>query len=105
MIRPRTSSGGTFSVPSGFVFMPISHSYSSLYAGRKRTSYELTTVLDRPSARPASGGREGVFSVHDWAEVHRLFHREQLSKSAIAKRLGMTRHTVARLLARAQPPR
>jgi len=46
-----------------------------------------------------------VFSVHDWAEVHRLFHREQLSKSAIGKRLGMTRHTVARLLARAEPPR
>ena len=46
-----------------------------------------------------------MFSVHDWAEVHRLFHREQLSKSAIGKRLGMTRHTVARLLARAEPPR
>ncbi|MGH2578771.1 MAG: IS21 family transposase, partial [Actinomycetota bacterium] len=46
-----------------------------------------------------------MFSVHDWAEVHRLHHREQLSKSAIAKRLGMTRHTVARLLARSEPPR
>jgi transposase len=46
-----------------------------------------------------------VFSVHDWAEVHRLHHREQLSKSAIAERLGMTRHTVARLLARSEPPR
>jgi len=48
---------------------------------------------------------EGVFSVHDWAEVHRLYQREQLSKSAIAERLGMTRHTVARLLARSAPPR
>ncbi len=46
-----------------------------------------------------------MFSVHDWAEVHRLHHREQLSKSAIAERLGMTRHTVARLLARSEPPR
>lgn len=45
-----------------------------------------------------------MFSVQDWAEVHRLFHREQLSKSVIARRLGMTRHTVARLLARSQPP-
>lgn len=46
-----------------------------------------------------------MFSVQEWAEVHRLFHREQLSKSAIARRLGMTRHTVARLLARSEPPR
>src|SRR5207244_1453082 len=30
---------------------------------------------------------------------------EQLSNSAIARRLGMTRHTVARLLARSEPPR
>jgi transposase len=43
--------------------------------------------------------------VHDWAEVHRLHQRERLSKSAIVERLGMTRHTVARLLARSEPPR
>ncbi|MGH2555635.1 MAG: IS21 family transposase [Actinomycetota bacterium] len=45
-----------------------------------------------------------MFSVHDWAEVHRLFHREQLSKAAIARRLGMDRHTVSRLLGRSAPP-
>jgi hypothetical protein len=32
-----------------------------------------------------------VYQVHDWAEVHRLFERERLSKAAIAKRLGMSR--------------
>jgi transposase len=42
--------------------------------------------------------------VHEWAEVHRLFHREQLSKAAIARRLGMDRHTVSRLLGRSAPP-
>jgi transposase len=39
-----------------------------------------------------------VFGVEDWAEVHRLSHREGLSKAAIARRLGMSRNTVARLL-------
>jgi hypothetical protein len=39
-----------------------------------------------------------VYQVHDWAEVHRLFERERRSKSAIAKRLGMSRPTVIRLL-------
>jgi transposase len=48
---------------------------------------------------------EGVFSVHDWAEVCRLYHREHLSKSAIAKRLGMSRPTVNRLLEHSGPPR
>ena len=43
-------------------------------------------------------GEERVYEVHDWAEVHRLFHREGLSKSRIAERLGMSRNTVARLL-------
>jgi transposase len=46
-----------------------------------------------------------VYQVHDWAEVHRLFERERLSKSAIAKRLGMSRPTVIRLLGLDQPPR
>jgi len=45
-----------------------------------------------------------VFSVHDWAEARRLYHREQLSKSAIARRLGMSRPTVIRLLEREEPP-
>jgi transposase len=43
--------------------------------------------------------------VHDWAEVRRLHHREHLSKSAIAKRLGMSRPTVIRLLELEEPPR
>jgi transposase len=46
-----------------------------------------------------------VYGVQDWAEVHRLFHRDGLSKSAIAKRLGMSRTTVIELLAREGPPR
>jgi transposase len=45
-----------------------------------------------------------VYQVHDWAEVHRLFERERLSKSAIAKRLGMSRPTVIRLLELQEPP-
>lgn len=43
--------------------------------------------------------------MEDWAEVHRLFHREGLAKAAIARRLGMSRNTVDRLLALAEPPR
>jgi transposase len=43
--------------------------------------------------------------VEDWAEVQRLFHREGLSKRAIARRLKMSRTTVTRLLARKEPPR
>jgi transposase len=46
-----------------------------------------------------------VYQVRDWAEVHRLFEREGLSKSAIAKRLGMSRPTVIRLLGLPEPPR
>ncbi len=46
-----------------------------------------------------------MYEVHDWAEVHRLYHREHRSKSAIAKRLGMSRPTVIRLLQLAEPPR
>lgn len=46
-----------------------------------------------------------MFDVHDWAEVRRLHHREHLSKSAIARRLGMSRPTVIRLLGLADPPR
>jgi len=43
--------------------------------------------------------------VHDWAEVHRLFHREGLSKSRVADRLGMSRNTVAQLLILDEAPR
>lgn len=45
-----------------------------------------------------------MYNVHDWSEVHRLFHRERLSKTAIAERLKMSRNTVADLLAKPQPP-
>ena len=43
--------------------------------------------------------------MEDWAEVHRLAHREGLAKAAIARRLGMSRTTVDRLLGLTEPPR
>lgn len=43
--------------------------------------------------------------MEDWAEVHRLHHREGCSKAAIARRLGMSRNTVERLLGLREPPR
>ncbi len=43
--------------------------------------------------------------MEDWAEVQRLFHREGLTKRAIARRLGMSRTTVIRLLVLREPPR
>jgi transposase len=46
-----------------------------------------------------------VFRVQEWAEVHRLFHRENRSKAEIATRLGMSRTTVYRLLALKELPR
>ena len=46
-----------------------------------------------------------MFRVHEWAEVHRLVHREKCSKAEIAARLGMSRTTVYRLLALTVPPR
>jgi transposase len=46
-----------------------------------------------------------VFRVQEWAEVHRLFHREKRSKAEIASQLGMSRTTVYRLLALQEPPR
>jgi len=45
-----------------------------------------------------------VYDVQDWAEVRRL-HREGWSKSAIAEKFGMSRNTVAGLLAKVEPPR
>jgi transposase len=46
-----------------------------------------------------------VYDVKDWAEVHRLFHRERWTKAAIADKLEMSRNTVDRLLALGEPPR
>jgi transposase len=46
-----------------------------------------------------------VYNVQDWAEVHRLFHRESWSKTAIAEKLHMSRNTVDRLLGLSEPPR
>ena len=46
----------------------------------------------------------GVYRVEDWAEVQRLFQREGLTKTAIARRLGMSRTTVIRLLELSEPP-
>ena len=43
--------------------------------------------------------------MHDWAEVHRLYERERCSKTTIARRLGMSRNTVDRLLQLTEPPR
>ena len=42
--------------------------------------------------------------MQEWAEVHRLFHRESCSKAEIADRLGMSRTTDYRLLALREPP-
>jgi len=46
-----------------------------------------------------------VYDVKDWAEVHRLFHRERWTKTAIAETFHMSRNTVDRLLALDEPPR
>ncbi|MDQ4058821.1 MAG: IS21 family transposase [Actinomycetota bacterium] len=46
-----------------------------------------------------------MFRVHEWAEVHRLFHRQKCSKAEIAAKLAMSRTTVYRLLALKEPPR
>ena len=43
--------------------------------------------------------------MEDWAEVHRLFHREGRPKAAIARQLQMSRNTVDRLLGLREPPR
>lgn len=45
-----------------------------------------------------------MYQVHDWAEVHRLFHREGWAKTKIAETLGMSRNTVVRLLELVDPP-
>jgi transposase len=45
-----------------------------------------------------------VYDVHDWAEVRRL-DREGWTKTAIAEKFGMSRNTVAALVASESPPR
>jgi transposase len=45
-----------------------------------------------------------VYSVHDWATVHRL-HRDGLPNTQIADQLQMSRNTVARLLELTEPPK
>ena len=44
-----------------------------------------------------------MYQVQEWAEVREL-SRQGMSKQAIAKRLGMSRNTVARLVACGEPP-
>jgi transcriptional regulator with XRE-family HTH domain len=46
-----------------------------------------------------------VISVEDWAEIRRLFRSENLSQAAIARRLGISRNTVAKALGSDRPPR
>lgn len=48
---------------------------------------------------------QGMYDVHDWAEVRRLHHVEGLSKASIAAKLSMSRTTVHRLLGLVGPPR
>lgn len=49
-------------------------------------------------------GEQGVYRVKDWAEVHRLHHREGKSERAIARETRMSRNTVHRLLDLPGPP-
>ena len=59
-------------------------------------------LLTEPRVSATRGGR--VYDVQDWAEVRRL-HRDGWSNSAIAEKFGMSRNTVAALLAKEEPPR
>ena len=43
--------------------------------------------------------------MEDWAEIRRLYRSEKLSQAAIARRLGLSRNTVANALASEAPPR
>jgi transposase len=46
-----------------------------------------------------------VITVEDWAEIRRLYRSENLSQAAIARRLELSRNTVAKALASESPPR
>jgi transposase len=46
-----------------------------------------------------------VISVEDWAEIRRLHVSEKVSQAAIARRLGISRNTVAKALASQSPPK
>jgi transposase len=46
-----------------------------------------------------------VISVEDWAEIRRLHRSEGVSQAAIARRLRISRNTVARALASDRPPK
>ncbi|GFG62556.1 hypothetical protein MKUB_52690 [Mycobacterium kubicae] len=43
--------------------------------------------------------------MEDWAEIRRLYRSEKLSQAAIARRLGLSRNTVAKALRSEAPPR
>jgi hypothetical protein len=43
--------------------------------------------------------------VEDWAENRRLYRSEKLSQAAIARRLALSRNTVAKALQSESPPR
>ena len=45
-----------------------------------------------------------MFQVQDWAEAHRLLHRERWAKMKIVETLGMSRNTVVRLFELDDPP-
>ncbi|WP_281906488.1 IS21 family transposase [Phytohabitans aurantiacus] len=46
-----------------------------------------------------------MISVEDWAEIRRLHRSEGVSQAAIARRLGISRNTVARALMSDRPPK
>jgi transposase len=46
-----------------------------------------------------------VITVEDWAEIRRLYRSENLSQAAIARRLSLSRNTVARAISAEAPPR
>lgn len=43
--------------------------------------------------------------MQDWAEIRRLFNAERMPKKQIAEKLGISRNTVARAIASADPPK
>jgi transposase len=63
----------------------------------------VCSVFDEPAVRKRRQ-EEGVYSVHDWAELKHLCQREGLSKKAAAEKLGMSRTTAHRLLSLSEPP-